>query len=101
MEAQVFSERWQPRLADFWTILGHERTAPILSGYRPDARGLMLLKHGDYLSFLAREWWLGMMHINRTARLASLVFGVVGYLLLAMPTLDIAQAVIREMFWGV
>lgn len=58
----------------------------------------MLSKHGDYIGFLAREWWVGMMHINRSARLAALVFGIVGYLLLAVPTLDIAQAVIRDMF---
>lgn len=100
MEAQVFTKRWQPRLAEFWIILGSERTAPVLSGWRPDARRSMLVKHGDYINLLAREWWTGLMLTNRSARLASLVFGCLGYLLLAVPTMDIAQAVIRDMFWG-
>ena len=97
MEAQVYSERWQPRLVEFWIILGSERTAPVLLGWRPDVRRSMLVKHGDYINVLAREWWNGMMHINRSARLASLVSGGFGYFLLAIPTLDIAQAVIRDM----
>jgi hypothetical protein len=100
MEAQVFSEGWQPRLDVFWIMLGCTRTARILSGWRPDVRGMMLRKHRDYISFLAREWWVGMMHTNRSARLAALVLGVAGYFLLAVPTLDIAQAVLRDMFWG-
>lgn len=99
MEKQAFSENWQPRLADFWIILDSERTAPVLLGWRPDVRRSMLVKHGDYINLLAREWWVGTLHINRSARLAAFVFGCLGYFLLAVPTLDIAQAVIRDMFW--
>jgi hypothetical protein len=100
MEAQVYAESWKPRLDVFWTMLGGARTAPILSGWRPDVRRMMLGKHGDYISFLAREWWVGMMHTNRSARIAALFLGIAGYFLLAIPTLDIAQAVVRDMLWG-
>lgn len=100
MEAQVFTEGWQPRHQDFWEFLGRERKAPILGGFRPDVRRSVLNKHGDYVSFLAREWWVGMMHSNRAARLAALALGTAGYVLLAIPTIDIAQAVVRDMLFG-
>ena len=99
MEAQVYSEGWHPRLEIFWVFLDSMRKRPILQGYRPDVRGHMLGDHGDYISFLAREWWVGMMHSNRPARLAALALGTAGYALLAFPTIDIAQAVVRDMLW--
>lgn len=100
MEADVCSERWRPRHADFWsfwTFSDGLRRRPILAGFRPDVRGHMFNKHGDYISFLAREWWVGMMHSKRPARLAALTLGITGYILLAVPTLDIAQAVVRDL----
>ena len=101
MEADVFSVGWKPRREGFWIFLGSTRTRPMLIGFRPDVRGLMFAKHDDYISFLAREWWVGMMHIRRPARLASMVLGIIGYTLLAVPTLDIAQAVLRDMIVGI
>ncbi len=100
LETQVFADSWRPRNTIFRTARGVTRKGPILSGFRPDTRSYLLGEYGDYISFLAREWWTGMMHTYRPARSAPLVFGVSGYLLLAAPTVDIAQAVIREMLSG-
>lgn len=101
MEAQVFSLGWKPRLEVFWIFLGAERTKPKLIGYRPDVRRIMFDKHGDYISFLAREWWAGMMHIRRPARITSMIMGITGYIMLAVPTVDIAQAVLRDIIVGI
>lgn len=60
----------------------------------------MFATHGDYIRFLVREWWEGMMHTRRPARICSLTFGVGGYVMLAIPTVDIAQAVLGHLFIG-
>jgi len=97
MEEQVFSEHWKPRSPFFWMVHDSIRSKkPLVSGYRPDARAQMFSKHGDYIHFLAREWWAGMMHTSRGARLASMLLGITGYILLAFPTFDISQAVLRD-----
>ncbi|MBO6624607.1 MAG: hypothetical protein JJ938_06995 [Roseicyclus sp.] len=99
MEERVHSESWTERTEAFWMVLGKRRQKkPVVSGYRPDVRAQMFSKHGDYIGFLAREWWDGMMHTHRPARISALVFGVGGYAFLAIPTLDIAQAVLRQLF---
>lgn len=101
IEQRVHSQSWTERTDVFWVVLGDRRSKrPLVSGYRPDARAQMFSKHGDYIAFLAREWWEGMMHTHRPARICSLMFGVVGYAMLALPTLDIAQAVLRHLFIG-
>ena len=38
------------------------------------------------------------MHTYRPARIFSLAFGFVEYAMLSIPTLDIAQAVLRHLF---
>jgi hypothetical protein len=82
-------------------VLGKRRSKKsAVSGYRPDVRAHMFSKHGDYIGFLAREWWVGMMHTYRPARISSLVFGAGGYAMLAISTLDIAQAVLWHLFTG-
>jgi hypothetical protein len=101
MEMRVHSENWAKRTSVFWMVLGQQRAKkPNVSGYRPDARASMFLRHGDYIGFLAREWWVGMMHTHRVARVSSAMLGGLGYLLLAFPTFDIAQAVLRHLFLG-
>ncbi|NGQ93411.1 hypothetical protein G5V65_21235 [Rhodobacter sp. HX-7-19] len=97
MEAQVFERTWTSRRPDFWSIKDRVRTGPKLAGFRSDVRSGMLNAHGDYISHLAREWWAGTMHTNRPARLAAITLGLVGYVFLAMPALDISQAVLRDM----
>lgn len=96
MEAQVFSADWTRRRETFWKFRNSVHEKPKLIGYRPDVRGLMFSEHADYISFLAREWWAGMMHTRRFARVASLALAISGYVLLAVPTMDIAQAVLRD-----
>ena len=99
MEEQVLSDDWKPRSPFYWEILGEVRsTKPKVSGFRPDARVAMFRDHADYIHFLAREWWSGMIHTYRSARVIALAFGVVGYSLLAIPTIDISQAVILDIF---
>lgn len=99
MEAQVFESSWKSRRPDFWMMKDRVRTGPKLAGFRSDVRSGMLNGHGDYISHLAREWWAGTMHTNRTARLAAIILGLIGYLFLAMPALDISQAVLRDMLF--
>ena len=102
MEEQVFSDHWKPRTPFFWIVLDKIRSKKlIVSGYRPDVRAAMFSKHGDYIQFLAREWWIGMMHTFRGARLASMILGITGYILLAVPTFDISQAVLRDILTSV
>ena len=101
MEKQIHSEYWTKRTNAFWLPQGLRRAQKCLvSGYRQDARSSMFSKHGDYIGFLARERWFGMMHTHRVARVSSAMLGVLGYLSLAFPTFDIAQAVMRNLFAG-
>lgn len=105
IEAEVYANSWRERLEAFWIVLEQPRPRkPVISGFRPDLRSKMFNQRGDYISLLVREYWVGMMHTYRFARVASLLCGVVGYLLLTLPTLDIAQAVLRhlltELAWG-
>lgn len=101
IEESVHSESWVERTEAFWIVLGRQRSKkPVVSGYRPDVRATMFTKHGEYINFLAREWWDGMMHTYRPARICSLAFGVGGYAMLAIPTLDVAQAVLRHLLIG-
>lgn len=97
MEIQVISDSWKPRTEAHWNVLGKfQPKKPLVSGYRPDARSHMFSKHSDYIHFLAREWWTGKMHTFRGARVASMFLGISGYIMLAIPTLDIAQAVMID-----
>lgn len=99
METQVFSDHWKPRFPLFWKVHDTFRSKkPLVSGYRPDVRMRMFRDRGDYISFLAREWWTGEMHIFRAARIASLSLGFSGIVFLAIPTQDITQAVIGDVF---
>lgn len=101
IEKQVYAKNWAKRTEAFWVVLGKPRSnKPVVSGFRPDARAFMFSEHSDYINFLAREWWAGSMHTYRLARVSSGVLGGVGYLLLAIPTLDIAQAVLCHLFTG-
>ena len=99
MDEQVHSGDWIERTDSFWIVQGKlRRKETVVSGYRWDARAHMLSKRGDYISLLAREWWLGQVHKARFARIFSLVLGFAGYLFLAIPSLDVAQAVLRNLF---
>lgn len=99
MEKQVYSDDWKPRSPFFWLVHDSIRSkTPQVSGYQPEDRARVFSKRGDYIHFLAREWWAGMMHTFRGARLASMFLGITGYILLAFPTFDISQAVLWDIF---
>ena len=99
IEERVSSEAWIERTDVFWWVSGTKRSKKrVVSGYRPDARRHMFSSHDDYIALLAREWWVGMMHTYKPARICALVFGILGYAMLAFPTLDIAQAVLWHIF---
>lgn len=99
IEERVHSESWVERTEAFWIVLGKQRAKkPVVSGFRQDVRAYMFSEHGDYIGLLAREWWVGMMHTFKPARICALVLGVAGYFMLALPTLDIAQAVLWHIF---
>ena len=51
---------------------------------------------GDHIDQASREWWIGQMNSRPFSRYAAMVFGCLGYLLLVIPTIDIAQAVIAD-----
>ena len=97
METQSYADNWQPRTEAFWIVQGKTRSKkPVVSGFRPDVRSSMFAQHSDYIHFLAREWWAGMMHTYRGARTVSMILGITGYVMLVVPSLDIAQAVLRD-----
>ena len=99
MEEAVYSDGWKPRLSLFWIVLGSVRSKKArVSGYRPDVKAHMFAEHGDYIQLLAREWWVGMMHTKRIARITSLTLGIIGYCMLALPATNISQAVVRDIF---
>ncbi|WP_299671802.1 hypothetical protein [uncultured Roseobacter sp.] len=67
---------------------------PDFSGFS-DKR--VILRHGDYLRGLSREWWSGKMHQRRGWRYTILLIASMGYAMLLAPTLDITQAVVFDL----
>ena len=101
LEMDVATDDWKPR-------------SPFVSKYRLDNakyfqndrvknsdsftdKQHLLNNFGEYYRLISREWWLGMMHTRTTTRHAVFLSGVIGYTMLALPTLDIAQAVVRDL----
>ncbi len=52
----------------------------------------------DYMAVLAREWWAAQMHGHTKIRIVVFVLSTIGYSMLAVPSADIAQAVLRDLF---
>ncbi|QXT38661.1 hypothetical protein [Gymnodinialimonas ceratoperidinii] len=52
--------------------------------------------HGEYTRALSREWYTGQVARRPFARMLSVSCAIVGYVLLAIPTIDIFQAVLRD-----
>ncbi|MDO6522425.1 hypothetical protein Q4578_12555 [Shimia thalassica] len=65
-----------------------------LNGYT--SRKFALETRHDYVRGLAREWWWRQMHSREISRYFIFLFCVLGYLFLAIPSLDIFQAVMRD-----
>lgn len=97
LEEAVFNKSWQPRLEAFWRLDVVFRIRETLEGQHatsdPDG---FVQRNDEFVRLLAREYWFGQMHINWAARYISLGCGLIGYILLALPTLDVTQAVIRN-----
>jgi len=53
---------------------------------------------GHYIRALAREWWLFQEYTAPKTRYLIWMSCVLGYGMLALPTLDIAQAVLMDIF---
>ena len=97
MEASIHSKNWIPRLETFWVVLGQARQRkPVVSGFRFDVRASMFRDHGPYIYHLSREWWVGCMHSRKPARWFTFCLAILGYLMLAVPSVDIMQAVICD-----
>jgi len=98
-EADVLSDDWQARSPVFWEDIkdpGKIRQRKMrISGFRD--RNFLMKEHTDYVRILAREWWTGEVHRKKPIRVVSVMLCLTGYTMLALPTFDIAQAVIRDL----
>ncbi|PHO03542.1 hypothetical protein CSC82_11780 [Rhodobacteraceae bacterium 4F10] len=59
-------------------------------------RNYALEERHEYVRALAREWWCRQMHSRKIFRYLIVLFSVFGFLFLAIPSLDISQAVLRD-----
>lgn len=101
LEQDVLSEGWVFRTPHFANSrYSSARTKQSrINGLNPNSfPNQRITQEKDYIQLVAREWWHGQMHSRFVARLVCLVFGVVGFGMLSISTLDIAQAVIRDIF---
>lgn len=97
LERDVMDANWQKRLGLFWfPSQGARKRESRVQGFREDLRPKFLTEFRDYIDQASREWWIGQMNSRPFSRYAAMVFGCLGYLLLAIPTIDIAQAVIAD-----
>lgn len=100
IEDQVFGDNWRPRLHDFWFVNDSQRPKNrVVSGHRYDARNAMFHQFGDYIDLLSREWWVGQMYSKDGARYIAFSSAVCAYCMLALPSLDILQAVVRDLIF--
>lgn len=100
MQKEVLSEAWQWRTPVFRDLdrqsLGqmpeHQDLSKIIN------KEAILNNRGDYLRALSREWWSGKMHVDPIWRYATIAVAASGYVMLLVPTIDITQAVIADLF---
>ncbi len=97
LERDVMEAKWQKRLGLFWLPWhgGRKRECQV-QGFREDLRTKFLSNFHDYIDQASREWWIGQMNSRPISRYAAMILGCLGYLLLVIPTIDIAQAVIGD-----
>ena len=99
IETDVIQEDWIHRTP---LLFEDERFFSIVETRVSRAAGFqrkedLVHRYREYIRAMAREWWVGQMHSHWLARRVSLFACVVGYALLAIPTMDIAQAVLRDL----
>lgn len=101
IEKQVISENWVIRTDLFnedggafnYDNEGNKRSR--VSGF--NNRQYLMRERSEYIRYIAREWWEGQMHSKWFARYICLLLAIIGYGMLFVPTLDILQAVIRDL----
>ncbi|MGC0225544.1 hypothetical protein [Pseudooceanicola nitratireducens] len=97
LERDVMDAKWQKRMWLFWfppqVARKRERRTQKAQGNR---RSHFLRTFGDHIDQASREWWIGRMNSRPISRYAAMILGCLGYLLLVIPTIDIAQAVIAD-----
>ena len=99
LERDVTDAKWQKRLRLFWSPWHGTREKifdEYVQGFHDDSRENFLALHRDYIDQASREWWIGQMNSRPVSRYAAMILGCLGYLLLVIPTIDIAQAVIGD-----
>lgn len=97
IETEVLSEAWKVRTS----FAENKVFGPKIIKRQPRLKSLTLLAYleredKDYLRLIAREFWVGQIHSHPLARLLTLVICTLGLVMLALPTLDITQAVIID-----
>ncbi|WP_170549603.1 hypothetical protein [Ruegeria atlantica] len=75
------------------------KVGPRLAGFRYKNR--LISDKEEYIRACAREWWVGQMHTRWWARRVALSTGLLGFALLAIPTIDIAQAVLQDLLYWI
>ncbi len=99
LENSVFEKNYRQRTP---LLVEDEQNSSFLKSDRRPARGHRNKKHlfreySEYVRAVSREWWVGQMHTGWLARRLVFVLCLLGYLMLALPALDISQAVIRDL----
>ncbi|WP_127558989.1 hypothetical protein [Nioella ostreopsis] len=101
MEQSVFDRDWTPRTLFLSAQRKNiERGYPhtLRSGYYSTKEELFRKEDEDLFREIAYEWFLNEMNTYQKTRVVTLVFSVLGFLLIFIPSLDVFQAVVRDIF---
>ena len=105
IEEQILSGTWKMRTDRVLEAVAGDSGNPIeqikLADLKPRVArfnndSFLRGKGGQYVRALAREFWLFREYSRPKTRIAVLVACLAGYGLLALPTIDIAQAVLMD-----
>ena len=100
IEAQVNSKDWHlrtPLLVEDERNASHFRADRTLAGRYREKR-FLLRDYNEFVRAYLREWWFGQMHEKAVARYFTLALSTLGFAFLTLPTIDITQAVIVNLF---
>lgn len=105
IERDVMSENWSLRSDEIWNEVsqrykGVEEFRSRLNNLKLagfQERKFVMGGEPEYVQLISREWWLGEMHSKKPIRILTVMLSTFGYSMLALPTIDIAQAVVRDL----
>ncbi|MEC8293565.1 MAG: hypothetical protein VX083_08725 [Pseudomonadota bacterium] len=106
MDRAVMSETWIQRTPDtlhedsYLDVRNSKSTGTLGFRFKQELIGNnrhMRSGAPEYIRSIAREWWAGEMHNFPILRYACLAFAISGFSMLALPSLDILQAVLRTL----